>query len=465
MGGCFSRVRGETKNDNGVNSTLSTQSERDKDTSTSSASLRPVSNSKLEEPDIDSKNVVAVTAEGVATVRNTDTNDIPKFELSTIRAPKFAESKYQVAEAAVLDRSRAIHVIVSIKSGTCRASEFFECDVEPFLASLGLSKSNDYKVHTTSSATTVTELTTSIFVPEANKGNGQLIILLSGDGGIVDIVNGLLAVPHSELYKPPVLSIIPLGTGNALAHSTGITNDNTWGLSSLARGQPRQLPLLKATFSPGARLLTHESTQEEPLATEDGKQIMYGAVVCSWGLHAGLVADSDTVEYRKYGVERFSMAAKEALHPSDGSEPHKYKAVVSVLRAGDGPEAERWQKIQRDEHMYILATLVSNLEKTFTISPASKPFEGRLRLVHFGPSTGEEVMRVMGMAYQGGKHVEDPLIEYEDIEGLRIEFKGLEEDKKWRRICVDGKIVRVESDGWVEVRKEGHRVVDVLSLD
>jgi hypothetical protein len=81
-------------------------------------------------------------------------------------------------------------------------------------------------------------------------------------------------------------------------------------------------------------------------------------------------------------------------------------------------------------------------------------------LVHFGPTTGDEAMRIMGLAYQGGKHVEDEKVRYEKVEGLRIEMR--EEDERWRRVCVDGKIVRVEEGGWVEVRKRVGGVVGVV---
>ena len=85
--------------------------------------------------------------------------------------------------------------------------------------------------------------------------------------------------------------------------------------------------------------------------------------------------------------------------------------------------------------------------------------------MQFGPTSGEDAMRIMGLAYQGGKHVDDPAVRYEAIDGLRIEFQGVEKESKWRRICVDGKIVRVEEDGWVEVRKEQRRVVDVVVVN
>lgn len=113
--------------------------------------------------------------------------------------------------------------------------------------------------------------------------------------------------------------------------------------------------------------------------------------------------------------------------------------------------------------MYVLATLVSHLEQPFCISPASKPLDGKLYLVLFGPRGGDDAMRIMGLAYQGGKHVDDGAVRYEEIEGLRIEFEGAEEEEgRWRRVCVDGKIVRVEAGGWVEVRREERRVLDVV---
>jgi hypothetical protein len=283
------------------------------------------------------------------------------------------------------------------------------------------------------------------------------IILLSGDGGIVDLVNGLSSKPASDAYIAPQVVLLPLGTANALYHSVNAGEDNTWGLKALSSTTYKPLPVFRATFSPGARLLVDEARQEEDLPRdEEGNGILHGAVVCSWGMHASLVGDSDTTEYRKYGIDRFKMAAKEALFPADGSPPHAYKAEVSILHKND------WKKLHDESHMYVLATLVSNLEQPFCISPASKPLDSSMHLVQFGPQSGEEVMRIMGLAYQGGLHVQEEDVLYEDIDGLRIFFQGKEEEGKWRRVCVDGKIVRVEGNGWVEVRKEGKRVLDVV---
>ena len=355
------------------------------------------------------------------------------------------------------------HVIVSTLSGTGLAPLFFSSVLKPFLSILNLREHADYAVHQTTSATTVTELTENTFLPQANEGIAQRIILLSGDGGIVDVVNGLMSEKHAPTYKAPRIILIPMGTGNALAHSSGITRDNTWGLSTLARGSANQLPLLKSIFSPGARLISDEGNKEEEIKSIDGSPVLFGAVVCSWGLHAALVADSDTSEYRKFGIERFKMAAAENLFPSDGSTSHAYRAKVSLLRRNaDGNK--KWTAVQRDDHSYVLAALVSNLEKTFVINPKSEPLDGHLRVVHFGHMNGQEVMRIMGLAYQAGKHVEDKDVGYEDVEGLSIDFNGTEKHGRWRRICVDGKIVRVEENGWIKVTKEPSNVLELNVL-
>ena len=250
-------------------------------------------------------------------------------------------------------------------------------------------------------------------------------------------------------------SVLFAGTGNALANSSGIAGDKTLGLSTVFRGTAKTLPLFRATFSPGARLLTNHGQDSRPLdGVFEGHPAAYGAVVCSWGLHATLVADSDTPEYRKFGAERFKMAAKEALNPSDGS-THAYQGSFEMNQPGKDPT-----KLLRRDHGYILVTPVSQLEAGFTISPASRPLDGKLRLVEFGHLSGEEAMPIMGKAYQGGKHVEDDRVGYHEVKSVKINIR--EEDARWRRVCLDGKIIQVEQDGWVEVAGPVEGVVDLV---
>ncbi|KIW20267.1 hypothetical protein PV08_00842 [Exophiala spinifera] len=357
-----------------------------------------------------------------------------------------------------LRSDREVHVVISILSGQRKAQEYYDDTLKPFLDGHQIR----YSTHTTKSSKTITELTTSLFLPNAVKGVKQTIILLSGDGGVVDVVNTLTStlnrssddIRMPSVFMKPAVVLIPTGTANALAWSSKVAGDP---LDAMLTGTPRPLPTFQARLSPGARLVVDEGQGRELLAaSDDAETVTYGAVVFSWGLHASLVGLSDTTEYRKHGLQRFRMAAEQLL-----KDDHKYRGKVKWRKAGG-----EWTDVRGLEHSYVLASLVSNLEETFRISPATKPVDGTLHLVHIGSEPASEIMRILGLAYQAGQHVTDPKVSYEDIEGLRIEF--YEDDEQWRLVCVDGKIIAPAKDGWVEVTKipgsgvDGRRVVELV---
>lgn len=348
-------------------------------------------------------------------------------------------------EGTGTDGSSNIHVIISSLSGSRGAKQFYTDVLEPLLTNLS---AGGAQVHETQSTETITEFTSSVILPRAKEGISQTLILLSGDGGVVDVIKSLYADPETGDITPPVVSLIPMGTGNATANSTGLMRDSTLGLFTLVRGTPEALPVLRA------RVLARSNGCEKVLD-------LYGAVVASWGVHASLVADSDTPEYRRFGVDRFKMAAKELLHPSDGSESHRYKGKVTLIKRDQRSGEEYNEVIDRAEHMYVLTTMVSELEKGFRISPRSRPLDGQLRVVHFGCVAPEEAMRLLGLAYQEGKHVDEPGVGYEDVEGIRIEFD--EEEERWRRVCVDGTIVPVALGGWMEVRRAEKELLKLIT--
>lgn len=388
------------------------------------------------------------------------TNLPQSFIDANVISPRFEQLVPSRCAPKGSDSVPSFYVVISIGSGTGEAQGFFDDIIKPALNASGLQPFS-YHVHTTDSFKSIATFIRAVILPRANEGVPQTVLLLSGDGGVVDAVNVLLSSERSGKYVKPAIGLVTMGTGNALANSTGLNRDLTRGLRHFYRGQTHALPTLTATFSPNSEFLLDEGRKTEPVAPHaaDAGEI-YGAVVCSWALHASLVADSDTVEYRKFGSERFQMAAKELLSPSDGSEPHAYKGQITLFKLDENGHETR-QTLGRQEHGYVLATLVSNLEEKLTISPHSKPLDGQLRLVHLGAITSEEVMQIMGLAFQGGSHVDNEAVGYENVEGIRIDFD--ERDAHWRRVCVDGKIVRVGESGWVEVRKNtGVNVLDII---
>lgn len=399
------------------------------------------------------------------------TGQEPQLESVAVTSIPSALSTYLVRDTPRSLQTANIHIVISTLSGTGGGKNAFRRTLHPLLSHLGLD--SNYNLHETQSPHTIADLARSSFLPSARAGISQTIILLAGDGGLVDIVN----VFHSDgsgndasTFVPPEIVLIPTGTGNAMANSTGLLDRPKSALVALVRGTPRPIPAFVVSFSPGARLVVDEGRGRAPLddgtstgAAGAGHGTVYGAVVASWGIHAALVADSDTAEYRRFGADKFKMAAKELLYPSDGTETHRFKGAVSLFKC-DGRSGEgdvETETIPLEEHMYVLATLVSNLEKGFTISPASAPLDGQLRMVHFGPVSPEEAMRLLELAYQGGQHVHEPAVTYEEIEGFRVAFN--EESEKWRRVCVDGKIISVEEGGWMEVHRDSRHLLDLVS--
>ena len=353
---------------------------------------------------------------------------------------------------------REIHVVVSILSGRHKAKEYFEESIKPILAQHEI----NYFTHETKSAKTIIELSEKLFISNARRGVKQTIILLSGDGGVVDIVNTFTTVLNRanddarapSIFLKPAIVLIPMGTANALAWSSGAAPD---ALKTMIEGRPRSLPSYTISFSPGVRLIVNEGRDRETLSDSDEEEVVtYGAVVCSWGFHATLLAVSDTAEYRKHGIARFGMAAQEVLR-----DPHLYKGKVKWRKCGGD-----WKDLGTGEHSYIMATMVSNLEETFCISPDTRPLDGSLRLIGIGPEPASEIMRIMGLAYQAGQHMSDSKVTYEDIEALRIDFD--EEEPRWRVVCVDGKLFEVARDGWMEVTRipgtgmDARRVVELV---
>ncbi|CAJ2512925.1 Uu.00g010440.m01.CDS01 [Anthostomella pinea] len=364
--------------------------------------------------------------------------------------------------------SRRVHVLVSTRAGTGLASKFYESVLRPLLGSLGLSAQDGsassepeagspnpgcYNLVRTQDAESVRGFARKLSDGSTDGGEGttkHTVVLLSGDGGIVEMLNGKAPVDDAAAETPlPLIAMLPLGTGNALFNSLHKTVETPVGsaaptvlvqaLRTLLKGKAAPLPSFKATFPDGSRTITYKETNaaSSDAATgveeqTDSVSHLYGAIVASYGFHSQLVWESDTPEYRKHGDKRFGMVAQELL-----KESHAYRATVEICSNNDGSSP---RKLDREQHAYILATMVSNLEKTFCISPASRPLDGRLRLVHFGPVGGERTMDIMMRAYDDGKHVDmswtgvdsaEERVGYDEVTEVRI--TTLEEDARWRK--------------------------------
>lgn len=373
------------------------------------------------------------------------------------------------------DDSNDVHTIVSSKSGTSQSLSFWQDVLRPVWTLVRQKLEPAPTPPTVGDNILITESAQSVrqFARQfRNDGvysglakKSQTVVLLSGDGGVVDLLNGSDETSSGE--RKPVIAILPLGTGNALFHSVHKPLYSEAGpsplvlaLRTLFQGVPSDLPIFRASFSPGSKIVSFgdklaaeagELKDDAELSQHDAAvSYLNGAIVASYGFHASIVYESDTPEYRVHGSKRFGMVAQELLRES-----HPYKAQVKIRRPGSSD----FEAIPRDTHAYVLSTLVSNLERGFTISPASIPLDGKLRLVHFGPVGGERTMEIMMKAYDNGSHVglkwdDGSAVEYEEVDEVKV--VALEEDARWRKVCIDGTIVEVPQGGYLSVARQAN---------
>lgn len=347
-----------------------------------------------------------------------------------------------------------LDVIVSTKAGTGKALSFWETILKPLLSRAsdelkgsGLAANIVITKDKHSVANVAKDLTT-------RDARHNTVVLLSGDGGIIDILNNYTPQPEDPL---PLLAILPFGTGNAIFHSShrplysqSKASQTVHALRTLFLGSAVNLPYFQASFPSGSiKASVTAETQPDGTATEqDSVSHMYGTIVASYGFHASILYESDTPEYRAHGDKRFGMVAANLL-----KESHPYLATLEVRTAG----SDDFKSVARTSHAYVLVAMVSNLERTFTIAPDSGPLDGSLKLIHFGAIGGGRTMEVMMKAYDNGSHVglkwdDGEEVGYEEIEEVRV--ITVEEDPRWRKVCIDGSIVELPKGGSMSVKKE-----------
>ncbi|ODV82835.1 hypothetical protein CANARDRAFT_30553 [[Candida] arabinofermentans NRRL YB-2248] len=320
--------------------------------------------------------------------------------------------------------TRKIHIVDSIRSGNRNvAKDAYNILLRPLLTDLGV----EFKYHATTSNTYIS----SDLIDLINFEVPNLIIFISGDTSISEFIDGVYS--HSNIPNFDILiSNLPMGTGNAFAHSI---NHSTClkSIESLLVSESNQLklPVYRALFSDGSTL--NGSIVEQ----------VHFFIVGSWCLHACLVADSDDDELRaKYGSKRFGIAAERLL-----VENPIFKGSVKLI----GSNGDVVLKPTGSKMGYFVLASVSNFEKTFKISPDSKVYDQSLHLIYFDHlQNTDDTMQIMKEVYDNGSHIKDPRVTYLEMDtdhSIELSFDPeMSSDTRFCRICLDGRIVTVGGD-------------------
>lgn len=329
-------------------------------------------------------------------------------------------------------------VINSTLSGTYKSSDVYFSVLKPLLDAFGIA----HIYVSTTGPDTISKHASSF-------SSSTTVILLAGDTSAHEFVNNLSPMESSHRLT---LCIIPTGSGNSLSHSIG-HESIPHAISRIFLGQAQPLCVVPVSFPVGS------------IASRSNKPVtlLQSLMVVSWGFHASLVADSDSPEYRKFGPQRFGIAAKELLDANNevynGTIRLYLPSTESALASTPSlaPVSAPVSSQVTGPHSYVLFTTVNRLEKTFVISPRSNPpSSGDMFLIRLGPISSSEIMKVMTMAYDNGSHVSSDQVMYmkltastsssathnEPVEKL-ADIVVDDENPAHRRWCVDGEIVSV----------------------
>lgn len=148
------------------------------------------------------ENIICATAFEAGTVTHNILSLLPieegsqvPFKLQVTHADSLPESfleRHLLKDLPTyLESDNKIYVLISTLSGTGLAESFFDEVLHQVLLSVGLTETQFNEVRTRD-PNSVTELARYHLLPNAVRGRKQTVLLLSGDGGIVDTVNGLL---------------------------------------------------------------------------------------------------------------------------------------------------------------------------------------------------------------------------------------------------------------------------------
>lgn len=269
----------------------------------------------------------------------------------------------------------------------------------------------------TKSADTIAESAAKLTLN--SKDSLKTIVVLGGDTSVHELVNHLPNLETSSENSANArlrIAVIPTGSGNALATSSGIKTP-----IDAVRG------IFQSTYAPLSTFSIIFKPNNGPV---NGP--IYALVVASWGFHASLVADSERLrsKYKDNPTERFKEAARRLMQDQK-------QAYYGEVHSGSS-------KLYGDTHSYLLFTPVTQLEPGFVMSPDSKPpGDNKLHMIAIPELEDQEkeLWEIMTEVYDGGKHVTDPRVTYKSISTQVIVTVDDREDDDMRRWCIDGSIV------------------------
>uniref|UniRef100_A0A803YA63 sphingosine kinase n=1 Tax=Meleagris gallopavo TaxID=9103 RepID=A0A803YA63_MELGA len=313
------------------------------------------------------------------------------------------------ASYGVLPRPCRALVLLNPQSGAGRALEDFQAVVQPMLADA--------------------DITPTVFVTERphhaqekvqdeDLSQWDVLVVMSGDGLLHEVLNGLMERPDWEQALQTPLCILPGGSGNALAASINYYagNDHV----------AKKKLLTNCTFILCKGL--HAPMDLVSLSTASGKRF-FSFLGFGWGFIADV--DIDSEKYRRLGNARFTLGTLQCL-----VRLRIYQGRLSYLPAAPPadtllvplgqPVPPHWVVVPEEEFVCVYAIYQSHLGTNLLMAPAARLHDGCIHLFYVRAGISRVALLKIFLAMGRGTHLElnCPHLHCVPVRAFRLEPRG-----------------------------------------
>ncbi|XP_074080599.1 sphingosine kinase 1 [Macrotis lagotis] len=326
----------------------------------------------------------------------------------------------------LLPRPCRVLVLLNPRGGTGKAPQLFQSRVQPMLQEAGVS----FTLRLTERRNHAREL-----VREEDLSSWDALVVMSGDGLMHEVVNGLMERPDWETAIQKPLCSLPAGSGNALAasvnHYAGNEQVNNEDLLTnctrlLCQRGLSPMNLLSLHTASGSRLFSVLSLGWGFVADVDVESEKYrclGKIRFTLGTFlrlATLRTYRGTLSYLPVGASSSKVLAGPALGHSQPSQPGP---VDSLLVPLEQPVPENWTVVPDHEFVLVLALLHSHLGSEMYAAPMAQGTGGVIHLFYLRAGVPRATLLRLFMAMEKGTHMDlnCPNLVYEPVVAFRLE--------------------------------------------
>ncbi|XP_056608358.1 sphingosine kinase 1 [Triplophysa dalaica] len=334
-------------------------------------------------------------------------------------------------------RSCGVMVLVNPQSGWGQAMALYNSHIQRMLTEAGI----QHTLVITERQNHAREM-----MRNADLTQCDAIVILSGDGLLFEVVNGLMDRQDWEKAIQTPVGILPGGSGNALAASVHhyTRKPQVWGEDLLVscgfvlcKGLTSKLDLISVHLSSGARLFSFLSIawgfvadvdiESEQLRLIGPFRFIVGTLVrlASLRTYRGKLAFLPVTDNLETDVSQAQQTHnnRTSYKSSEHNPSEQTRLVDHLLVPLDQPVPQSWTVVEEQEFVLVVAMFQSYLGEDWLVAPSACTDDGVIHLFYMTAGISRPAMLRLFRAMQSGTHMECgcPHLVYRRAKALRLE--------------------------------------------